>query len=64
MKDISREVSDISREVLECYQVRKTGKQKAAFRARITEWAAQNGYTVSERGRIPAPVLEAYDAAH
>ena len=52
MKDISREVSDISREVLECYQVRKTGKQKAAFRARITEWAAQNGYSAAvEKGR-------------
>ena len=45
-------MSDISREVLECYQVRKTGKQKAAFRARITEWAAQNGYTAAvEKGR-------------
>ncbi|MBG0718583.1 Lsr2 family protein [Microbacterium sp. 2C] len=32
--------------------------------APVREWAAQNGYTVSERGRIPAPVLEAYDAAH
>ncbi|WP_448237144.1 histone-like nucleoid-structuring protein Lsr2 [Microbacterium paulum] len=32
--------------------------------APVREWAAQNGYTVSQRGRIPAPVLEAYDAAH
>lgn len=32
--------------------------------APVREWAAQNGYTVSERGRIPAPVLEAYDATH
>lgn len=30
----------------------------------IREWAAANGYTVSERGRVPAAVLEAYDAAH
>lgn len=30
----------------------------------IREWAAANGYTVSERGRVPASVLEAYDAAH
>jgi len=30
----------------------------------VREWAAQNGYTVSERGRVPASVLEAYDAAH
>ncbi|WP_394279357.1 Lsr2 family protein [Microbacterium sp.] len=32
--------------------------------APIREWAAKNGYTVSERGRVPAAVLEAYDAAH
>ena len=30
----------------------------------IRAWAAENGYTVSERGRVPAAVLEAYDAAH
>lgn len=30
----------------------------------VREWAAANGYTVSERGRVPAAVLEAYDAAH
>ena len=28
----------------------------------IREWASANGYTVSERGRVPASVLEAYDA--
>ena len=32
--------------------------------APVRAWAAQNGYTVSERGRVPAAVLEAYDAAH
>ena len=30
----------------------------------VREWAAQNGYTLSERGRVPAAVLDAYDAAH
>lgn len=30
----------------------------------IREWAAKNGYQVSERGRVPAQVLDAYDAAH
>ncbi len=30
----------------------------------IRAWASANGYTVSERGRVPASVLEAYDAAH
>lgn len=30
----------------------------------VREWAAANGYDVSTRGRVPASVLEAYDAAH
>lgn len=29
----------------------------------VREWAKANGYDVSERGRIPAEVQEAYDAA-
>lgn len=32
--------------------------------AAIREWANANGHPVSERGRIPAPVLEAYRAAN
>lgn len=30
----------------------------------IREWANMNGHTVSERGPIPANIVEAYDAAH
>ena len=30
----------------------------------VREWAKANGYTVSERGRVPAAVLEAYEAAN
>ncbi|HEX8629004.1 MAG TPA: Lsr2 family protein [Catenuloplanes sp.] len=30
----------------------------------IREWASQNGYQVSERGRIPQNVTDAYRAAH
>jgi len=30
----------------------------------IRAWAKENGHEVSERGRVPATVLEAYDAAH
>lgn len=30
----------------------------------VRQWAKDNGYTVSERGRVPASVLEAYEAAH
>lgn len=32
--------------------------------AAIRAWANENGYSLSERGRIPAPVLDAYKAAH
>ncbi len=30
----------------------------------IREWAAQNGFEVSSRGRIAGSVIEAYEAAH
>ena len=30
----------------------------------IRDWANENGYTVSSRGRIPAEVQSAYAAAH
>lgn len=30
----------------------------------VRTWAKRNGYNVSERGRIAASVLEAYDAAN
>lgn len=30
----------------------------------IREWARANGYDVNERGRVPASVIEAYEAAH
>jgi hypothetical protein len=30
----------------------------------IREWAKENGHAVSERGRIPASVVDAYEEAH
>jgi len=30
----------------------------------VREWARANGHNVPDRGRIPGPVREAYDAAH
>jgi len=32
--------------------------------AEVRAWAKDNGYTVPDRGRIPADVRSAYDAAH
>lgn len=37
-----------------------SGRDLAAIRA----WASENGYDVSERGRVASAVIEAYDAAH
>ncbi|MEN8649110.1 Lsr2 family protein [Streptomyces sp. 21So2-11] len=31
--------------------------------AAIRRWAKENGYDVSDRGRVPAPVKEAYEKA-
>jgi len=30
----------------------------------IREWARKNGHEVSDRGRIAAPIMEAFEAAH
>ncbi|WP_156758636.1 histone-like nucleoid-structuring protein Lsr2 [Actinokineospora pegani] len=30
----------------------------------IRDWARQNGHDISERGRIPSAVVEAFEAAH
>lgn len=42
------------------------GKRSAANPevAAIRAWASDNGYKVSERGRIPADIVDAYRAAH
>lgn len=40
---------------------RRSGQQDYSA---IRDWAKKNGYEVSERGRVPASVLEAYEAAH
>lgn len=40
--------------------VTRAKEQTQAIRA----WAIKNGYEVSSRGRIPADVLEAFEAAH
>lgn len=46
---------------------RKTTTAKLAGPERtraIREWAVANGHTVSKRGRLPAAIADAYDAAH
>lgn len=50
---------------------RSTGRRSAASRngsraslADVRTWARENGYEVSDRGRVAAEILEAYDNAH
>ncbi|MGO2746757.1 histone-like nucleoid-structuring protein Lsr2 [Microbacterium sp.] len=76
--DLTTENADAFRAALEPYiaGARRAGvtqsrsgaprKRSAASpeTAAIREWARENGHKVSERGRIPASVVEAYRAAH
>jgi hypothetical protein len=50
---------------------RSSGTRTSAARPRrsndagaVRAWAKENGFAVSERGRISAAIREAYDAAH
>lgn len=48
-------------------KVRKSGPAVRSSRGNTGEiraWAAENGFEVSSRGRVPARVFEAYQAAH
>lgn len=42
----------------------KRGAAPAGDAKKIREWASENGYEVSERGRIPAEIREAYAKAN
>ena len=74
--DLSDANADIFREALEPYinaGHRVTGSKAKTSRRTTTssggtklvrEWARSNGYDVSDRGRIPAEVMQAYTAAN
>src|SRR6476659_4826285 len=66
-----------SRYVSAARKVGRTGRSSGAGRSRgtggrmdreqagaIRDWARKNGHAVSDRGRIPASVVEAYESAH
>jgi hypothetical protein len=40
------------------------GRGGSSNASAVREWARANGYDVSDRGRVPADVKAAYDAAH
>lgn len=76
--DLKTENADAFRAVLEPYiagarranaapsrggspRKRSAGSAETAV---IREWAQENGHKVSERGRIPGAIIDAYRAAH
>lgn len=38
--------------------------QRASDTKAVRDWARDNGYEVSDRGRLPADIVEAFAAAH
>lgn len=71
--DLSEENAALLREELGQWvtAARRTGGRKktkksttSADVAEIRAWAQQQGMEISDRGRIPTPVREAYAAAH
>ena len=78
--DLSDENAEKFREVMAPYvenghRVSSSGKAKPARRAAakssssgdtkaIREWARSNGYEVSDRGRLPSDIMDAYAAAN
>lgn len=44
--------------------VRRSASRAGQGTSEIRDWARRNGFAVSDRGRIPANVLEAYNAAN
>ncbi|WP_084039238.1 Lsr2 family protein [Demequina sp. NBRC 110053] len=43
---------------------RGTGRPRRADSVKVRAWAKDNGYDISERGRISTEIREAYAAAH
>ncbi len=74
--DLSKKNADKLRKVLEPYvenarRARPSGRKRATLAAgsrqrsaEIRRWAKSVGIEVSDRGRIPANVIEKYEAAH
>ncbi len=63
-KDLKRYVDAgrrVGRQQAQQGQKRRSNRQESAA---IREWAKQHGREVSDRGRIPAAVVEAYKAAN
>ena len=57
------EVSRATSRSLKRVPVGGAGRSKDQTQA-IRQWAQKNGYDVSDRGRIPRAVIEAFETAH
>jgi hypothetical protein len=44
--------------------VRRSSGRRSSGTGDVRSWAKENGFQISERGRIPSSVIEAYQAAH
>jgi nucleoid-associated protein Lsr2 len=63
--EVLRRFADRARKVTG--RVSRTKRRTAAHRqhsAEVRAWAKRSGIEVSDRGRIPANVIERYDASH
>lgn len=60
-RKVTRRGSAVSRSTI---AASGTGRRSKEQLTSIRDWARKNGHTVSDRGRIPSSILDAYDAAH
>ncbi|GAA2073679.1 histone-like nucleoid-structuring protein Lsr2 [Microbacterium hatanonis] len=59
--DAGRSVGAATRTVTS--RSRSTRQQSGRDLGAVRQWARENGHDISERGRIPASILDAYDAS-
>ena len=45
-------------------RTRRSASSSRSNTAEIRQWARDNGFDLSDRGRIPSNVMQAYEAAH
>jgi hypothetical protein len=62
--DAARKAGGRGRTARQTVVAEKPARSNRDQTAAIREWARENGHQVSDRGRIPKSVIEAYQAAH
>lgn len=63
LQEVLAPYTGVARRVGGRRSTRKTG-QGSNKTSQIREWAAANGYKIADRGRIPAEITNAFEAAH